>query len=309
MSPNSSSKCLAGTNARSATLRTISAWPSLGSRSVVAVTLRHAQRAAPPPNPRACRGSASGAPRRWYRGAIVRGRRRVLLRSRGSRPRRARRVGPCSRSAAVLAAAALAAARLRRRLARTRANRRRRSSSKSCARASPPCRRSPSDARLLTDGAQPQHRRRSRTSPSTVDSLHLHLQLPGTRRQQAAGLGRRTRPRHGGQAAGRKPGSEHPRRRPDGLRQHLGARPAAGRADARRSSGRSSRSRPAPTRSTTPSPPASPGKAKARLARGRPRRRAASAVLIAPKPPADARRPEDRQVVPGALPAGRSSTP
>src|SRR6478672_11890875 len=79
MSPNSSSKCLAGTNARSATLRTISASAlprvAIGGRD----NSTPCSPAAPPMNPARAGDPPPGAPRRWYRGAIVRGRLRVLL--------------------------------------------------------------------------------------------------------------------------------------------------------------------------------------------------------------------------------------
>ncbi len=71
MSPISSSRCLVGKYARSATLRTISAYPSSGRRLRGQANCTPCGRPAPLSTCGAARWTARQ--RRWYRGAIVRG--------------------------------------------------------------------------------------------------------------------------------------------------------------------------------------------------------------------------------------------
>ena len=134
--------------------------------------------AAPPVNPRACRGSASCAQRRWYRGAIVRGRLRVLSPGAGgaAASRAVRR--PLPAIAASLSAAGLAAVASGCGGSPATAGEPSKTFHIEVVRASFPAKQAVAQARAAADdGAQPQHAKRSRTSPSTRRLLPLHLAL------------------------------------------------------------------------------------------------------------------------------------
>ena len=275
----------AGRNARSATLRTISAWPLLGSRSVVARNSTRCTARAPPPAraPRR-RAAVAGAPAplvSWpdregetespRARSLRRARAGAALAGRSGRLRRRRRAQDARRTASAP------------------------STSKSCARASPPSRRSPRPARLALRGAQHAARTRSRTLAVTVDSLQLHLELSRTGREQAAVWVDRTRARaRSPSRRSQTPGSQPARRRPDRLREHLGARPARARPHADvRVAGRAGEGRAlhGPLRGRRG--PRRQGQGAAR--RRRRRARAASTVADRAEPADHARGPEHRQ--------------
>ena len=92
----------------------------------------------------------------------------------------------------------------------------------------------------------------------------------------------------------------------DGLRQHLGARPAACRRRPRPSCGGSCRSGPGAYKVHYAFAAGLAGNAKARLASGGPAT-GSFGVLIAPEPPAKHVDPKTGQVVPGAYPPPAST--
>ena len=265
MSPNSSSTCRSGAEHPLGDAANHLSLPLLGSRSVVGRTLRDA------PPAYATAAARTTAPQavtarhlRWYRGAIVRGGRKGFWRV----PRRAPRRPP---GAACIGARALVRRSWRARCcwpaaAAAAASGRERtgghvSRCRCSTRASPRSSRSRARRRLvlLVRNTGTTHGAERRGHDRLV---RLHLELSRTGRRQAPGVGDRTRPRGDRLAARRKRGNQPARRRSDGLRQHLGARPARARQRRARSSGTSCRSSQAPTPSTTPSPPGSPARPK-----------------------------------------------
>ena len=183
----------------------------------------------PPPAVAAPRAAATTRHRRWYRGPIVRGRRRVFGRFRvalaASRSRVrcgvALRSPPrCSRGCGGGAARTPHEPQG----TFTRAGRPGELPRPSVDRAAD----ARSSCAVRNTGTQ--------TVPNvavTIDSLRLRRQLPRTGRRQAPDLGRSNRaPGAIAKPPVAEPGGQPARRRPDGLRQHLGARPARARAHA-----------------------------------------------------------------------------
>ncbi len=297
MSPISSSRFLVGRNTP-ARLRCEPSRLNPSSGHVDAcTTLRHE----PPARRRTgARARAdAGCSRRWYRGAIVRGGPRVLAGL--ARPARAlarqrRRVRADVRGFG----GRLAASRLRRPRARTRTNPPGPTRWKSRTRASRPCRSIARPATMAlvvrnSGGAAAAERR------GHGRLLQLHSSYPE--------LADSSRPiwviERGPGAIARPPVEtqerQPARRRPDGLRQHLGARPPRARGHAHvplaGGAGQGRRS----TRSTTRSPPGWPARRRRDPPPGRPSW-AASRSPSRRAPPADARRPEHRQGARGRVP-------
>ena len=204
MSPNSSSTCLAGVHARSATLRTISPCPSSGRDQRSQRTLRDAPRVRHQLSaPRAAHSRRRVRHARWYRGAIVRGGRRGFW----VVPRRARACRCRASPSGVASALALRAARSPAAAAapaRTRSEPAGTFAMKVVA----PASRARSRSRARRSCRCAVHNTGTQTVPNvavTIDSFDYTSNYPELAARQATGVGDRTGPRRDRLAAGAKP--------------------------------------------------------------------------------------------------------
>ena len=232
MSPNSSSTCLAGRNARSAALRTISPCPPPVAIGGSANSTPCVPRTPPTVAGRGRASPARRATHRWYRGPIVRGRLVFPVVSRGVGPRRAcsralhalgraRGHAGCSPSALLASGAAAAPA-------RTPTNRRAASGMTSSARASPRLSRSRGRPRSMLTVRNSG----TRTVPNvavTLDSFEYTSNFPELAADKRPIWVDRTGPGDDPIAARGDRGVSPPGGGQTAYVEHLGARPARAR--------------------------------------------------------------------------------